>query len=102
MEIKPDWVLKKFSQTIYADGEGIVSLETDNISDTHWIELALESLAIKHDCYDYHCEECDTFYFGFEFEISQLQTKCPNFFEDLNDLDNRNHIYKFLKENENE
>ena len=48
IELTPEWILDKLTVMHYADGAGRVIISADTDSDSHWIDLALDSLGIKY------------------------------------------------------
>jgi hypothetical protein len=81
-ELTPEWVLEKLSQTHYVDGDGNISVYTDDATDANYIELALDSLHINYEAYDYLDGNHD-FVFGFDFKIEDIQAECPSFYESM-------------------
>lgn len=96
IELTPEWVLCKLSHTQHADGEGNISVYTGNASDANWIELALKSLSIEYEVYDYLGDD-GLFYFSFDFKIEDIQVDCPNLYRSLKELQNSNMRHKQLK-----
>lgn len=95
VELTPEWVLGKLPQTSSLDGEGNISVYTACSTDANWIELALDSLDITYEAYDY-VDEYDDFVFGFDFRIEDIKDECPNFCKDMKALDTNNTIQKNL------
>jgi hypothetical protein len=77
INIIPDWILENLSHTIDIDRNGQISVYTGNASDANWIELALNSLEISFEAYDYLDVNKDIV-FGFDFQIDDIEYKCPN------------------------
>ena len=48
IELTPEWILIELSQSLYANGSGVVSLDTYSASDASWIKLALSTLMIPY------------------------------------------------------
>jgi len=97
IEINPEWILEEFPITHYADGNGKVIIETDEIIDARWIDLALAVLHIPYSCSEYYDEEQNTFSWLYTLSLNDLKDDCPTFFKKMNDLDNWNHAYKLKK-----
>jgi len=92
IEISADWILDRFTISSYADGNGNIIITADCFSDSHWIDLALDTMAInyKSDLID---DERDlpclpqTYQFYWEFRLEELQVGCPNFYKKMLALD---------------
>lgn len=93
IEMTPEWVLDKLPHSHYADGDGILSVYTDDITDANLIELALSTLKISFEQSDYFDDDNDIT-FGFEFKIDDIQIDCPNLSKSIKELDKRNRNYK--------
>lgn len=91
--LTPEWVLEKVSHTRYADGAGNISVYTGNATDANWIELALDSLNIEFEAYDY-LNENSLIVFGFDFRVEDIINDCPIFYHRMKELDKTNKIYK--------
>jgi hypothetical protein len=98
LELTPEWVFEKMSDTTYADGEGNINLCTGCIIKADFIELALETLNISHESYDF-TDECDELVFGFEFRIEDIQEECPSLYKRMREMDINNSIHKNLFKN---
>ena len=85
IKITPEWVLENLSHTLDADGAGSISLYTGNASDATWIELALNSINISFEVYDYLNDHNDLV-FGFDFRIEDIKRECPNIYKRLREL----------------
>lgn len=96
IELTPEWVLGKLSHTRYADGKGNISVYTGNASDANWIELALNSLNIGYEAYDY-LNENSLIVFGFDFRIAEIQNDCPTFYNSMKELDKSNMRKNIIK-----
>lgn len=79
IKITPEWVLEKLSHTLDTDRSGNISVYTGNATDANWIELALNSLEISFEAYDYLNEHNDLV-FGFDFRIEDIEIECPNLY----------------------
>ena len=53
IELNPEWVLSELPQSHYADGNGVVSVDTESTSDAKWIKLALNTLLIPYEEKEY-------------------------------------------------
>jgi hypothetical protein len=98
LRLTPAWVLEKLPQTRYADGDGNVSVYTEDATDANFIELALDSLHISYEAYD-NADDKDDFVFGFDFRIEDIEDECPAFYQSMKELDNNNLIYNSLLKN---
>ena len=49
IELTPEWILDKLTVTHYADGRGNVTISADTVSDSRWIDLALDTLGVKYE-----------------------------------------------------
>jgi hypothetical protein len=92
------WVLEKLSHTWYADGDSNVSVYTDDATDANFIELALDSLHITYEAYDY-VNDTDDFVFDFDFRIEDFEEECSSFYQNMKKLDNNNLNHKNLLKN---
>jgi hypothetical protein len=95
LELTPEWVLEKLSDTHYADGDGNISVYTDDTTNADFIELALDSLHIPYEAFEY-VDDNNDFVFGFEFRIEILEAECPSFYQSMKELDTNNLIHKKL------
>lgn len=91
LKLTPEWVLEKLPHTHYADGDGKVSVYTNDATDANFIELALDSLQIKYEAYDY-LDEDDDFVFAFDFRIEDIEEECPSFYQSIKEINNNNLI----------
>ena len=70
----------KLTVTHYADGGGSVTICADTVSDSHWIDLALDTLGIKYKTnnvgYDPDPEK-QYFEVQWEFKIEDIKADCP-------------------------
>ena len=98
IEITSEWVLEKLPHTHHNDGAGKISVYTACATDAHLIELALKTLKINYESYDYLNDQSD-FVFGFDFRIEDLKSECPSLFKRMRKLDKKNHYYKNLIKN---
>lgn len=72
LNLTPEWVLEKLPYTHYVDGDGNVSVYTGNATDANFIELALTTLQISFEAYDYF-DDSKGFVFGFDFKLEDIQ-----------------------------
>jgi len=93
IEIDPDWVLEKLPHTHYADGDGNVSVYTADATDAHFIELALITLKISYEPYDY-VDDNGAFAFGFDFRLEDIKAECPSFHGRMKEINNNNWMRK--------
>jgi hypothetical protein len=82
LQLTPEWVLEKLPHTHFADGSGKISIYTGDTSDANFIELALDSLHISYETYDYLNDNKD-FVFGFDFRIEDIEVECPSFYQSM-------------------
>jgi hypothetical protein len=92
IEINPEWVLSELPQSLYADGNGNVSLYTENASDASWIKLALNTLCIPFEENEYGDD--DVIFIDIEFNINDIKENCPTLYKSMKELDTKNKIYK--------
>ncbi len=102
MELTPEWVLEKLPHTMYADGKGNVTISSDNVSDSHWIDLALDTIGIKYESvtvgYDPDPEK-QYFEVQWEFKIEDIKVDCPALYEEWEISDDANtHRHNVAKE----
>ncbi len=93
IEIDPNWVLEKLPHTHYVNGEGLISVYTSDATDAHFIELALLTLRISYETYDY-VDDNGAFAFGFDFWLEDIEVDCPSLFFRMNEMNNNNWIRK--------
>lgn len=98
IELSPEWVLEKLPHTCHADGDGKISVYTNDATNANYIELALDTLHINYEAYDYVDENHD-FVFGFDFRIEDIQVECPEFYQRVLVLDFNKQIHNFLTKN---
>ena len=90
IELNPEWILDKLAVTHYADGKGNITITTDSVSDSRWIDLALDTLGVK---YETHCVGYDPdpekqyFEVQWEFKVEDIKTECPNLFDKWKNID---------------
>jgi hypothetical protein len=92
IELNPEWILTELSQSLYADGNGIVSMDTDNSTDASWIMLALNTLCIPYEVEYY--DDIDSSYIDFNFRIEDIKINCPTLYKKMKEMDTKNKIYK--------
>lgn len=87
IEITPEWILDKLTVTHYADGLGKITITADTVSDSRWIDLALDTINVKYESdileYDPDPEDPDDdFYFeiSWQFRIEEVKDDCPNLY----------------------
>jgi len=97
IELTPEWVLSKFPEVIYADGNGNISVDTYDESDANWIKLALQTLCINFKENEY--AENDLTIIDIEFRLEDLQGNCPALYKQLKEMNAKNKIYKGLNIN---
>ena len=92
IELNPEWVLSKLPMSLYANGNGVVSVDTDSATEAKWIKLALNTLLIPYEEKEYG--EGTTIFIDIEFHIEDLRTDCPNLYKKMKEMDEKNKIYK--------
>lgn len=90
IELTLEWVLNELPISFYADGNGNVSLKTDNVTDAKRIRLALDTSCIPYKENDYG--DVETIFFGFEFRIEDIKDNCPAFYRNMKEMDTRNNL----------
>jgi len=87
IEITPEWILDSLSVIHYADGLGNMTITADTVSDSRWIDLALDTINVKYKSdileYDPDPEDpYDDFYFeiSWQFRIEEVKDDCPNLY----------------------
>jgi hypothetical protein len=98
LNLTPEWVLERLPDTSYTDGDGNISVYTDDATDANFIELALDSLHISYEAYD-NVDDKDDFVFGFDFRIEDIEEECPSFYKNMKGIDNNNLNHKNLLKN---
>lgn len=89
LKLSPEWVLNKLSHTHYADGNGNVSVYTGDATDANFIELALNSLQVSFEAYDY-LDENKALVFGFDFRLEDIRNECPTFYNEMKKINSNN------------
>ena len=91
--ITAEWILGTFPISWSADGNGNMSLFTDSYSDSHWIELALDSMGVYYESYYLGDDDIETDEVWFEFELEAIKDECPNLYKEWLYMDLRNSSY---------
>lgn len=92
IELTPEWVLTELPISLYADGNGNISIDTDTLTDAKWIKLALDTILIPYEENEYG--DGDMTFIDIEFRIDDLKQDCPNLYKELKEMDAKNKIYK--------
>lgn len=96
IEISPEWVLDKLSITHQPDGKGNITICSDTVSDSHWIDLAFETLGVKYETrtvgYDPDPKK-QYFEVQWEFKIEAVKEDCPNLYNKWSTM-NDAHAYR--------
>jgi len=83
IEITPEWVLEKLPHSTHVDDKGNVTICSDSVTDSHWIDLALDTLKIKFESvtvgYDPDPKK-QYFEVQWEFKIDDIKDDCPTFY----------------------
>ena len=84
IEITAEWVLDEFTIYHYADGNGYITIMTDSMSNSLWIDLVLNTLNIN---YKWDMEDNDPtddepllFEIYYSFKIEEIKDDCPNLY----------------------
>lgn len=85
IKLTPEWVLEKLPHTHHADGDGNISVYTNDATNANLIELALDSLHINYEAYDYLNDNKD-FGYGIDFRIEDIEEDCPSFYQYMKEL----------------
>ena len=84
IEIFPEWILDKSTVTHHADGRGNITIRADTVSDSRWIDLALDTLGIKYEAFiaGYDPDAAKQYFaVQWEFKIEDIKTECPNLYK---------------------
>ena len=92
LQLNPEWILTELPQSKYADGNGVISVDTDSLTDAKWIKLALETPYIPFEENEYGVGE--TMFIDMEFNIDDLKQDCPILYKSMKDMDAKNKIYR--------
>jgi hypothetical protein len=91
IELFPQWVLIEMPALLYADGCGNISVRTSAPNDVKWIELALNTLSIPYQEYEFY-EGYETF-IDFEFRMEDIKENCSTLYKRMKAMDAKNKIY---------
>ena len=94
LRIKTEWILDTFPLSVYANGNGTVTISTHCLSDARWIELALDSMNILYESYDVTDDETGRVEMVWEFEIQALKDDCPKLYKEWSKHDLLNSAYR--------
>jgi hypothetical protein len=97
IELNPEWVLSEIPDSLYADGNGNVSLDTDTLTNAKWIKLALNTLCINFRENEFG--EGDMIFIDIEFHIDDLKINCPALYKKMKEMDAKNKLNKSLNIN---
>ncbi len=97
IELTPEWVLSELPQSLYANGNGVVSVDTDRKSDASWIKLELTALLIPYEENEFG--EGDLTFIDIEFRLEDLRSECPALYKRMKEMDAKNKLYKNLNIN---
>jgi len=93
IEITPEWVLEKLTITMHADGKGNVTISSDSVTDSHWIDLALATLKVKYETvtvgYDPDPKK-QYIEVQWEFRIDDIKDDCPTLYSKWKLIDDAN------------
>lgn len=92
IELNPEWVLTELSDSLYADGQGNMSVDTYTHYDAKWIKLALNTLCINFHETEYG--EGEMSFIDYEFRIDDIKINCPALYKMMKEMDAKNNIIK--------
>jgi hypothetical protein len=98
IEMTADWVLDKFSESLYADGKGNLTISNliNDLTQHFLLELTLQQLGIPFESGDYYDEENeDNTETRYDFKLTDLdkvKDYCPEFFKRMSDLNYNNSL----------
>jgi hypothetical protein len=92
IEISKEWVLGTLPSISEPNGNGTMILVTDNLSDSHWIDLVLDSIGVKYDNDiidgdELALDEPVSFLIYWKFRIEEIKFECPNLFAEWTKMD---------------
>ena len=93
LKIKAEWILSTFPMSVYADGNGTVTISTLCFSDARWIELTLDSMNILYESFEMTDNETDRIELAWEFEIQAIKEDCPKLYKEWSRQDLLNSAY---------
>ncbi|MBN2571390.1 MAG: hypothetical protein JXA68_04625 [Ignavibacteriales bacterium] len=93
IQLTPEWVLERVPHTHYADGDGNISVYTDDTLHASLIELALEVLQLSFDTFDFIDDDNDLT-IEFIFRIDDIMDGCPTYYHKMKELNRNNKNYK--------
>lgn len=93
IELTPEWVLERVPHSHYADGDGNISVYTNDAVHASFIELALETLQLSFQTSDFFDDENDIT-IEFNFRIEDIKGYCPTYYRQMMKLNNNNRIHK--------
>jgi hypothetical protein len=94
LKIKTEWILETFPMSVYAEGNGTLTISTFCFSDARWIELALDSMNILYESYEMNDDETGRVEMGWEFEIQSIKEDCPKLYKEWSKNDLLNSAYR--------
>ncbi len=92
IELNPEWILSEIPDSLYADGNGNISVDTYTHSDASWIKLALDTLCINFRENEFG--EGEMTFVDIEFRIDDLKNNCPTLYKKMKAMDAKNKVYK--------
>jgi hypothetical protein len=93
IEITPEWILDKLSVSNHADGLGNITITADTVSDSRWIDLALDTIDVMYEtyCVGYDPDpEQQYFEVIWEFRLEDIKYDCPNLYSRWKKMDQTN------------
>jgi hypothetical protein len=77
IEITPEWILNELTVIQHVDGKGNITIVVDNMSNSPWIDLALDAISIdyKWDMFDNNPAEGERPFFEVHYEFRMKQLK---------------------------
>lgn len=91
IEITAEWILSALTYLAEADGNGTIILMSDNLSDSQWIDLALDSIGVKYESDmnndGFKPDDPDSVLVFWNFKIDEIKFDCPNLFTEWTRMD---------------
>ena len=86
IELTPDWILKKLTDTWMTNGAGMAIIQTSELFNAHLITLALDTIGIEYEesavGYDPDPEKSECI-FQWEFYFPDIKDECPELYEKM-------------------
>jgi len=85
VELTPEWILDKVPHTMYADGDGVISLYCDANWESGLVELALDKLSVNYSQYEY-VGDGDEIIIAFDFHLKEMLDCTSSLYDEMYDL----------------